>query len=125
MPKFKADELRALGRACFARVGVPAEAAELVADHLVESGLLGHDTHSVLRLPQYVDMVRDGVVDADAELKVLAESAFTARLSGGWNFGPVTATLAMEVALDKLKSGGALAMVSVRAYCKCVGALGL
>ena len=63
MPKFKADELGALGRACFMRVGMPENEAELVADHLVESGLLGHDTHSVLRLPQYVNMVRDGVVE--------------------------------------------------------------
>lgn len=114
MPKFKAQDLRALGSALFAKVGVPAVEAELVADHLVESGLLGHDTHSVLRLPQYVNMVRDGVVSPGAPLAVLAESDFTARLSGGWNFGPVTATQAMEKALGKIRQGGALAVVTVR-----------
>ena len=114
MPKFKADGLRALGRSLFVEVGVPPAEAELVADHLVESGLLGHDTHSVLRLPQYVNMVRDGVVSPGVPLQVLAESDFTARLSGGWNFGPVTATQAMEKALDKIRGGGALAVVTVR-----------
>jgi uncharacterized oxidoreductase len=114
MPKFKADDLRALGSAFFVKVGVPQDEAELVADHLVESGLLGHDTHSVLRLPQYVNMVRDGVVTPGAELKALEESDFTARLSGGWNFGPVTATQAMEKALSKVQGGGALSVVTVR-----------
>ena len=79
--------------------GVTADAA-LVADHLVEAGLMGHDTHSVLRLPQYVNMARDGTVELGAELEVLDESDYGARLSGGWNYGPVTATRAVELALE-------------------------
>ncbi len=114
MALFGADDLRALGCALFCRVGVRREDAELVADHLVESGLLGHDTHSVLRLPQYVNMVRDGVVDPQGALRVLDESTYAARLSGSWNFGPVTATRAMERALDKLGGGGAISVVTVR-----------
>ncbi len=114
MVLFRADDLRALGRALFIRVGVRPDDAELVADHLVESGLLGHDTHSVLRLPQYVNMVRDGVVDPQGALRVLEDSTYAARLSGSWNFGPVTATRAMECALDKLGDGGAIAVVTVR-----------
>ena len=68
----------------------------------------------MLRLPQYVNMVRDGVVNPRGELLVLDNSDYGARLSGSWNFGPVTATRAMECALDKVDGGGAMAVVTVR-----------
>lgn len=122
MPTFRAADLDALARACLDRVGVPAADAALVADHLVEAGLMGHDTHSVLRLPQYVNMARDGTVELGAELEVLDESDYWARLSGGWNYGPVTATKAVELALDKVKDG-AVAVVGVR-DCNHVARLG-
>ena len=93
-----------------------------MADHLVEAGLMGHDTHSVLRLPQYVGMVRDGVVRPGTALEVLAETRYTARVSGGWNFGPVTATAAVQLAVNKAR-GGALGVVTVR-DCNHVARLG-
>lgn len=122
MPRFRADELRDLAVALFQKVGVSAGEAALVADHLVEAGLMGHDTHSVLRLPQYVGMVRDGVVRPGVALKVLAETRYTARTSGGWNFGPVTATAAVRLAIDKARDG-ALSVVTVR-DCNHVARLG-
>lgn len=113
MPTFQAPALDALARACLQRVGVPTADAALVADHLVEAGLMGHDTHSVLRLPQYVNMAREGVVELGAELEILDDSDYGARLSGRWNYGPVTATRAVELALDKVRDG-AIAVVGVR-----------
>ena len=112
MIRLNGEDLRALGQAMLTAVGVADEEAELVADHLVESGLLGHDTHSVLRLPQYVNMVRDGVVDSGGQLLVLDNSDFGARLSGSWNFGPVTVA-GYGCALDKVDGGGAMAVVTV------------
>ena len=122
MPTFHAQDLDALARACLDKVGVPADDAALVADHLVEAGLMGHDTHSVLRLPQYVNMAREGVVESGAQLQVLQQSDYSARLSGCWNYGPVTATRAVELALDKVRDG-ALAVVGVR-DCNHVARLG-
>ena len=122
MPTLRAPDLDALARACLQQVGVPRADAALVAEHLVEAGLLGHDTHSVLRLPQYVQMVRDGQVTPGAELVVLNECAGGGRLSGQWNYGPVTATEAVRWALDKL-GDGAVAVVGVR-DCNYVARLG-
>ena len=122
MPLFRAEELKRLGVDLFAAVGVPAVEAELVADHLVESGLLGHDTHSVLRYPQYVDMVRNGMAKPGTPLEVLQETPYMAQVSGGWNFGPVTATAAVELALAKARQG-ALAVVTVQ-QCNHIARLG-
>ena len=122
MPTFRADALRRLGQALFERVGVPPADAALVADHLVEANLLGHDTHGVLRLPQYVEMVRGGQVHPGAPLRTEAETPSTAQLCGGWDFGPVTATRAMEVAIRKARAS-ALSVVTVR-DCNHVARLG-
>lgn len=122
MPTFRPEDLDVLARACFDRVGVPSADSALVADHLIEAGLMGHDTHSILRLPQYVNMVREGVVEPGAELEVLHESEYGARLSGRWNYGPVTATKAVQLALEKVRDG-AVAVVGVR-DCNHVARLG-
>lgn len=122
MPTLRAEDLDGLARACLRQVGVPPADAALVAEHLVEAGLAGHDTHSVLRLPQYVNMVRDGQVAPGAELVVVEESECGGRLSGQWNYGPVTATEAVRWALGKI-GDGAVAVAGVR-DCNHVARLG-
>jgi len=122
MPRFTAESLRLLGADLFSSLGVPRDEADLVADHMVESGLLGHDSHSILRYPQYVDMVRRGQVKAGAPLEVIKDAPRLAQVSGGWNFGPVTATAAMELAIDKARTG-AVSVVTVR-DCNHVARLG-
>ncbi|MFC1526964.1 Ldh family oxidoreductase [Candidatus Latescibacterota bacterium] len=114
MPRFHSDDLRDLG--------VPVHEARLVADHMVESGLLGHDSHSVLRYPQYVQMVRSGKVQPGRPLRVLKQAPRMAQVSGGWNFGPVTATAAMDLAIEKARHG-AISAVTVR-DCNHVARLG-
>ena len=122
MPIFEAEALRKLGLDLFAKVGVPADDAALVADHMVDSGLRGHESHSVLRYPQYVDAVRNGLVKPGAQMEVVKETPRMAQVSGNWNFGPVTATRATKLAIDKTRDG-ALAVVTVR-ECNHVARLG-
>ena len=119
MPTLQPQDLDTLARACLGEVGVPAVDAALVADHLVEAGLMGHDTHSVLRLPQYVNMAREGVVELGAELQVLQQSDYGAQLSGGWNYGPVTATRAVELELEKVRDGAISVVGGTRLQSRC------
>lgn len=111
--RFSAAALRKLATSLFVRAGVPAEEARLVADHLVEAGLTGHDTHGVLRLPQYVGMVRDGVVQPGVPTQLLEDHGRAVRMTGNWNFGPVTATAAMRLAVERTRSA-AVTVVTVR-----------
>ena len=122
MPVFAAGDLRRLGSDLFAAVGAPCEEAELVADHMVESGLLGHDSHGVLRYPQYVESVRSGKVIPGAPFEILSETPRIAHVSGNWNFGPVTAHRAAQLAVSKARDG-AVAAVTVRS-CNHVARLG-
>ncbi|MDA0337269.1 MAG: Ldh family oxidoreductase [bacterium] len=122
MPRFHAADLKRLGFEFFATVGVPEDEAQLVSDHMVDAGLLGHDTHSVLRFPQYTNMVRQGQVKPGAPLEVLSEKGGVIQTSGGWNFGPVTATRAVELAIERARTR-ALVAVTVK-HCNHVARLG-
>jgi uncharacterized oxidoreductase len=122
MPAFRPGDLKQLGAALFARVGVPPAEAELVADHLVESSLLGHDSHGPLRFPQYVEMVRQGAVVPGAQARVLRATRCLAQVSGNWNFGPVSAQAAMRLALE-LAAQAPLVVVTLK-DCNHVARLG-
>ena len=110
MPIIDAQELISLAGRILEGAGAPREAARRVAESLVESNLLGHDSHGVIRLPGYVEMMRDGRVQAGAQPRVVRETASTAVVDGGWQFGQVAARFAMETAIRKAAGGGVAAV---------------
>src|SRR2546426_2176699 len=87
----------------FQACGAPEKEALLVADHLVTANLMGYDTHGVIRIPQYLEDVRNGVIVPAAAMKLKRETDTTAVLDGGWNFGQVAARRGMEVAVEKAR----------------------
>jgi uncharacterized oxidoreductase len=80
--------------------------AHRVAESLVEANLMGHDSHGVIRIPQYIEMVGDGRVNPRAEPRVVRETEGTAVIDGGWQFGQVTARFAMAAAIAKAERTG-------------------
>jgi hydroxycarboxylate dehydrogenase B len=101
MPAFRPDSLRLFAQKIFEACGTPAADAAIVADHLVSSNLCGVDSHGVIRIPQYVHEIREGSIVPGAPLQILQETETTAVVDGAWNFGPVVAHRAMEIALEK------------------------
>jgi LDH2 family malate/lactate/ureidoglycolate dehydrogenase len=75
----------------------------VVAGILVNANLAGHDSHGVLRIPEYLRLVERGTVRVDAEPTVLEETASTLLLDGNDNFGHYTARLAMARAIEKAR----------------------
>ncbi|MCD6519300.1 MAG: Ldh family oxidoreductase [Anaerolineae bacterium] len=118
----KADQLRSLVQQIFERAGVPTQTAQQVAFSLVESNLVGHDSHGVLRVSFYLEMLREGRVNPHGEFSILHESATTALIDGGRNFGQVVARKAMDYAMQKAKQHD-IGMVVIR-NCGHTGRLG-
>ncbi len=88
-------------RRIFLAAGVPPEVAHTVGQSLVESNLAGHDSHGVIRVPQYLEMLGDGRINPRAEPRLVRETDSTAVVDGGWQFGQVAARQAMDVAVTK------------------------
>ena len=64
MPTLSAPALTALCQRLFEAAGVPAADAAVVARSLVDANLCGHDSHGVMRVPQYVEFLKKGTYKA-------------------------------------------------------------
>jgi LDH2 family malate/lactate/ureidoglycolate dehydrogenase len=122
MPVIAADELLALGRQIFLGVGTPPDNAEQVAASLVGANLAGHDSHGVIRIPTYVELIHQGRLDPAARPSLLRQSRAIAVVDGQWAFGQLTARFAMRLAIEQAQTNGVGAVSAVN--CNHIGRLG-
>lgn len=113
MPIVRSDRLEALTTRIFAALGAPEADARWVATLLVRANLRGHDSHGVIRIPQYVASVRKGDTNPRPTITVALDGATTTVVDGDLGFGQVVARRATEIALAKAARHG-LAGVGVR-----------
>ncbi|MCL5770461.1 MAG: Ldh family oxidoreductase [Planctomycetes bacterium] len=111
-----------LTRQVFEACGAPTAEAGIVSEHLVENNLRGVDSHGVMRIPQYVQAVRDGVIRPGAAIVLKQETTNTAVVACGWNFGMVGGIRAIQTAVAKAKAH-TMGMVVTRC-CNHAGRLG-
>jgi LDH2 family malate/lactate/ureidoglycolate dehydrogenase len=116
MPVFMAEQLRNVGTEIFAAAGAAREVAEWVSKLLVKANLVGHDSHGVIRVIQYVKAIQKGEVNPDAKTEVVRETRASALLNGNWGFGQVVAKKAMEIAIDKAKVNTVGTVCALNAY---------
>jgi uncharacterized oxidoreductase len=122
MVVLSASELRRRVGALFCALDVPEGVAARVADSLVESNLVGHDSHGIIRVPSYVRAIREGRLKPRGEIRVVRESASTALLDCGRAFGQVAAKQGMETAMAKARQHD-IAIVALQ-RCQHIGRLG-
>ncbi|MDE2815201.1 MAG: Ldh family oxidoreductase [Chloroflexota bacterium] len=113
MPTVTADALRRIGQGFFVALGCRPDDAQIVADHLVQSSLYGHDSHGTLRMYEYARAVSEGRVIPDRSPEVVSEHTCTAVIDANDGFGQVGATLAANMAIEKARQHG-LASVALR-----------
>lgn len=114
MPTVTADALRRIGCSFFEFLGCSPQDARIVADHLVQSNLYGHDSHGVIHMPMYARAVREERrVDPRAVPEIVREHACTAVVDAHHGYGQVGATFATEVLIEKAQKFG-VASVALR-----------
>ena len=104
MPLIPANQLQSISIDIFKAIGISEDKAQTIATSLVEANLAGHDSHGVLRLPQYVRGIQDKSIDPNVEIEIVNQTASSALIDGHWGFGQVIATRAMEIATEKAKA---------------------
>ena len=113
MPNFTSEALIKAGTEIFIAAGTPPENARIVAELVAEANSTGHDSHGVIRIPQYLSNIEAGEIIADAAIEIVRENPITAVIDGHRGFGQVTMSQAVDVALEKAGQHG-LSAVSVR-----------
>ncbi len=110
MPVFTSEYLHKVAYHIFRAKGASEHEAEIVANHQVKANLMGHDSHGVLLLPEYVDRIDRGHIVPGAPFVVEREAPCTAVINGNWGFGFVVTERAMRMAIDKAKTHGVAAI---------------
>ena len=110
MPVFSHDYLHRVAFHIYRAEGVSEEEAQIVATHQVKANLVGHDSHGVIHIPEYVERIHLGHIVPGAPFEVVRESPTTACIDGHWGFGFVVTEKAMRMAIEKAKTNNVAAI---------------
>src|SRR5438874_1972046 len=106
MPTFQSSHLESFAARLLQAGGASAEEASVVAASLVDANLKGYDSHGVMRVPYYVQAIRDGEVTPGAELTVLDEGPSRLVVDGNWGLGQVQAMRLIKLLVTKVRAAG-------------------
>jgi hydroxycarboxylate dehydrogenase B len=122
MPFISAEKLQSFAVSLLQAGGVSREEASLVGGSLVDSNLCGYDSHGVMRIPYYVQAVKDGVVVPGVDLKVLDEGESRVVADANWGLGQVQAQRMLQLLIPRARAAG-LALGTMM-QCGHIGRLG-
>ena len=119
---YRPESVLRLGVALFTAAGAAAHEALATASSLVTSSLMGHDSHGVLRIPEYLGFVADGSIVVQAPLAVERTGPASAVVDCGRGFGPVGAEKAVREGIEIARNERTACVITRR--CNHVGRLG-
>jgi LDH2 family malate/lactate/ureidoglycolate dehydrogenase len=117
-----ADALERFARDVFVRAGMPEAHAGIVADVLVWADLRGVESHGVMRIPRYVELIGAGDLNPTPAMSVRTETAAAVLIEADRAAGPVAMTSAMAAAVRKAREAGVgLALVRAMTHAAALG----
>src|ERR1700761_6968228 len=103
MPNVTAERLTDIANALLQAAGASAEEAATIARYNIGANLVGHDSHGIILIPQYIDRIKAGHIVPGAPFDVKEQSATTMVVDGNWGFGYVVTDRAMRMTIDKAR----------------------
>jgi uncharacterized oxidoreductase len=105
--------LRGLTARILGAAGSAAEEADIVADHLVEANLRGHDSHGVGMIPSYMRDLDNGTLVPNRRGRAGGEDGAIIVYEGERGYGQVVARAAMTLGIERARRHG-LAAIALR-----------
>jgi len=115
MLQFSSSHLNQVVKAIFTAAGATTQDAIQIADILVANHLAGHDSHGILRIPEYLQSILDGEIDPSASPEIIQETPTSGVVKGNWSFGQVVGNFATDLAIEKALAMGVCAVSVVQA----------
>jgi LDH2 family malate/lactate/ureidoglycolate dehydrogenase len=119
---FDVEQLNDVAVKVLSALGAPQPIATTVSESLVLSNLMGHDSHGIVRLLQYSNMIKDGQILPGEHASVASRRGVTVAVDGGWGFGQPAAQLATRTVIEAA-TGLGIAIASISS-CNHIGRLG-
>jgi len=114
MPNITAERLTEIEIGLLIAAGASAEEAEIVARYNVGANLVGHDSHGIILIPQYIDRIKAGHIVPGAPWEIKQETPTTTVIDGNWGFGYVVNDRAMRYTIEKAKKQNVAAATVLR-----------
>lgn len=105
-PRMQWQPLQDFMQRIFENVGMPPEDARIEAEVLVWANLRGVDSHGVLRIEWYLELIDKGVMNVHPSIRVEKETPAALVVDADHALGPVVTTFAMRKVMDKAKAVG-------------------
>jgi uncharacterized oxidoreductase len=116
-----APALRELVDRVFRAAGTPDDIADVVATSLVESNIRGVDSHGFIRVPEYLEYIRDGRIEPAAR-PVISGAGPVLRVNGQRSFGQLAARESALAGAERARAHGVA--IAILGGVKHVGRLG-
>lgn len=100
MTLYRADDLKAYASGLLQGGGYTVAHAERTADILVWANARGANSHGVLRIPRYVEMVEQGLIDSVAEPQIVRQEGAIGIIEAGRAPGPSAMVSAIDSAIE-------------------------
>jgi uncharacterized oxidoreductase len=115
MPMMLIDhaQLHGIALRVFEAAGSDRAEAQIIADHLIEANLRGHDSHGVGLIPNYLQHLAGGTVVPNRKGRVVSENGSLIVYDGERAWGQIAAREAVTVGIAKARETG-VAVVALR-----------
>ena len=122
MVTVNAETLTRFAADIFARAGLPRVDAGVVAEVLVWANLRGVDTHGVMRVPRYVDLIGNGDMNPTPAIRIRTETPASVLIEADRSAGPVAMMRGVSEAVRKARDAGVgLALVRATTHTAALG----
>jgi uncharacterized oxidoreductase len=106
-------ELHGIVLRVFEAAGSNPDEAQIIADHLIEANLRGHDSHGVGLIPNYLQHLGGATVVANHKGRIVSENGSLIVYDGERAWGQVAAREAVTIGIAKARETG-VAVVALR-----------
>ena len=113
MPVIAAGKLTGIAERVFAAGGSSEEEAVIVAGHLVEANLKGHESHGVGMIPSYLRNLAAGKAKPNEPGRVISDTGSILVYDGQRGYGQIVARNATVLGIERAKSAG-VAVVALK-----------
>jgi LDH2 family malate/lactate/ureidoglycolate dehydrogenase len=110
MPVVSSARLRDTADAILRAMGADVEAARIVAAHMMDAHLAGHDSHGIPMLLVYHDLIGRGRIVPNARPVIVRETPVAALVDARKSFGHLSTLLATDLAISKAREHGVAAI---------------
>ena len=106
MKKYNSKNLVKFVSKIFEHAGSDNEESYIIADHLVDSNLVGHDSHGVIRVPLYMEWFDNGNINLNQKINIVKEQDTFVHIYVNSGYGQSIAMQSFNLGIDKAKKNG-------------------